>query len=52
MPSAGLEPAIPATKRPKIYVLNRAATGISRVFLETRIVAILIQENFPHFMEL
>jgi hypothetical protein len=28
MPRAGLEPAIPATKRPQTYVLDRAATGI------------------------
>jgi hypothetical protein len=28
MPSAGFEPAIPATKRPQTYALERAATGI------------------------
>jgi hypothetical protein len=28
MPRAGFEPAIPATKRPKTYALERAATGI------------------------
>jgi hypothetical protein len=28
MPSVGFEPAIPATKRPQIYALDRAATGI------------------------
>jgi hypothetical protein len=28
MPSAGYEPAIPATKRPQTYALDRAATGI------------------------
>jgi hypothetical protein len=28
MPSAGFEPAIPATKRPQTYALDRAATGI------------------------
>jgi hypothetical protein len=28
MPSAGFEPAIPATKRPKTYTLYRAANGI------------------------
>jgi hypothetical protein len=27
MPSAGFEPAIPATKWPQTYVLDRAATG-------------------------
>jgi len=28
VPSAEFEPAIPATKRPKTYALDRAATGI------------------------
>jgi hypothetical protein len=28
MPRAGLEPSIPATKRPQAYALDRAATGI------------------------
>jgi hypothetical protein len=28
MPRVGLEPAIPATKRPQTYALDRAATGI------------------------
>jgi hypothetical protein len=28
MPRAGLEPTIPATKRPQTYALDRAATGI------------------------
>jgi hypothetical protein len=28
MPSVGFEPAIPATKRPQTYALDRAATGI------------------------
>jgi hypothetical protein len=28
MTSAGFEPAIPATKRPQTYALDRAATGI------------------------
>jgi hypothetical protein len=30
MPSAVLEPAIPATKWPQTYALDRAATGIGR----------------------
>jgi len=30
MPSAGLEPAIPATKRPQTYTLDRAATDIGQ----------------------
>jgi hypothetical protein len=28
MPLAGFEPAIPATKRPQTYALDRATTGI------------------------
>jgi hypothetical protein len=28
MPSAGLEPAIPATKRPQTYALDRVGTGM------------------------
>jgi hypothetical protein len=28
MPSAGIEPAIPATKWPQTYALDRADTGI------------------------
>jgi hypothetical protein len=28
MPQAGFESAIPATKRPQTYALDRAATGI------------------------
>jgi hypothetical protein len=28
MPSAGLEPAIPAINEPQTYALDRAATGI------------------------
>jgi hypothetical protein len=28
MPGAGYEPAMPATKRPQTYALDRAATGI------------------------
>jgi hypothetical protein len=31
MPSAGFEPATPATKRPQTYALDRAATGIGAV---------------------
>jgi hypothetical protein len=33
MPSAGFEPATPATKRPQTYALDRAATGIDFVLL-------------------
>jgi hypothetical protein len=32
MPQAGFEPAIPATKYPQAYALDRAATGISQFF--------------------
>jgi hypothetical protein len=28
MPQAGFEPAIPATKRPQTYTLDRASSGI------------------------
>jgi hypothetical protein len=31
MPRAGFEPAIPATKRPRTYDLDGAATGIGSV---------------------
>jgi hypothetical protein len=30
MPRAGFEPAIPATKQPQTYALERAATGIGK----------------------
>jgi len=30
MPPAGFEPAVPASERPKIYALDRAATAIGR----------------------
>jgi hypothetical protein len=31
MPSAGFEPATPATKRPQTYVLDRAATDVGMI---------------------
>jgi hypothetical protein len=31
MPSAGIEPAIPATKRPQTYALDSAVTGIGKM---------------------
>jgi hypothetical protein len=41
MPSSGLEAAIPATKRPQTYVLDRMATGkvadVSVLYYETLI---------------
>jgi hypothetical protein len=33
MPSAGLEPVIPATKRPQTYALDRAVTGIGSLIV-------------------
>jgi hypothetical protein len=44
MPSAGFEPAIPATKLPQTYALDRAVTGIGKAF-EYRIF-ILWLRNF------
>jgi hypothetical protein len=41
MPRAGFEPAIPATKRPQTYVLNRAATGIGKLFSVYYILVII-----------
>ena len=32
MPPAGFEPAIPASERPQIYALDRAANGIGILF--------------------
>jgi hypothetical protein len=32
MPRVGFEPAIPATKRPQTYALDRAATEIGEIF--------------------
>jgi hypothetical protein len=31
MPSAGIEPAIPATKRPQTYALDHVSTGIGQI---------------------
>jgi hypothetical protein len=31
MPSAGFEPATPATKRPQTYALDRVVTGIGAI---------------------
>jgi hypothetical protein len=43
MPSAGFEPAIPATKRLQTYVLDRAATGIGNFTLHiTKLVLTII----------
>jgi len=33
MPSAGLEPTIPASEWPQSYALDRTATGIGCVFI-------------------
>jgi hypothetical protein len=34
MPSAGLEPATPATRRPQTYALDRAVTGIGKLAVD------------------
>ena len=44
MPSAGLDPAIPAIKRLQTYALDRTAKGISKVVL----LRVTIDEQF-HF---
>jgi hypothetical protein len=36
MPSAGFEPATPATKRPQTYALDRAATEVGIYQLEVK----------------
>jgi hypothetical protein len=36
MPSAGFEPATPATKRPQTYALDRAATEVCKYLLAYR----------------
>jgi hypothetical protein len=38
MSRAGYEPASPATKRPQTYALDRAATGLGRVYIHTNII--------------
>jgi hypothetical protein len=32
IPRAGFEPAIPATKRPQTYALDRAVTGVGHLY--------------------
>jgi hypothetical protein len=44
MPSAGIETAIPATKRPQHYALDRAATGIGIFYCPELIRSLL---NLP-----
>jgi hypothetical protein len=39
MPQAGFKSAIPATKRPQTYTLDRAATGIGMVVLHVHIMS-------------
>jgi len=36
MPSAGLEPAIPAYEQPQTYTLDRTATGIGNILRPIR----------------
>jgi hypothetical protein len=47
MPRAGLEPAIPAAKRPQTYALDRAATGIG-IFLVIPLTNIYNHFNKTH----
>jgi hypothetical protein len=46
MPRAGFELAIPATKRPQTYALDRAATGIGCGLLY-KVLYIFIQQIIP-----
>jgi hypothetical protein len=45
MPSAGFEPAIPATKPPQTYVLDRAATGIGHGVYKSLEIKIQLQNK-------
>jgi hypothetical protein len=49
MPPAGLEPATPATKRPRTYALDRSATGIGTAgewYHSIKILSIMIWSKF------
>jgi hypothetical protein len=35
MPRSGFEPAIPETKRPQTYALDRVASGIGQPFIDS-----------------
>jgi hypothetical protein len=55
MSSAGFEPAIPATKRPKTYALDRAATGIGSSVENARdkiLQLILVLLTGPRFLRM
>jgi hypothetical protein len=45
MPSAGFKTAIPATKRPQTYALDRHATGIAQKNIYIRVTD---SANIPH----
>jgi hypothetical protein len=48
MPSAGFETAIPATKGPQNYVLDRTATGIGLTYITSSlIISLSLPKNFP-----
>jgi hypothetical protein len=55
MPSAEFEPAIPATKQPQTYSLDRAATGICFIitlhFLNFTIITINILTGYMDFVD-
>jgi hypothetical protein len=43
MPRAGFEPAIPATKRPQSYALDRAVTGIGFINKSLKLIIVKIE---------
>jgi hypothetical protein len=47
MPSAGFEPATPATKRPQTYALDRATTVVGNLY--TNISIIIRWWNLKYF---
>jgi hypothetical protein len=52
MPSAGFEPAIPASERPQTHVLDRAATGICLFSLgsPTKILYVFLISLYASYM--
>jgi hypothetical protein len=42
MPSAGFEPATPATKRPQTYALDRAATEVGGQVLGLQLIDVIV----------
>jgi hypothetical protein len=58
MPPVGLEPAVPASERPQIYALDRAATGIVELTVrewlylvswKVQLLAIVPSPNAGHY---